>query len=312
MTTVTAEPTTKPPEEPGLKANAIGFLDSLVIGLASTAPAYTLAAIIGSIVVIVGVQAPAALLLSFVPMFLIAGAFFYMNRADPDAGTTFSWVTRTLRAVDRLDRRLGGLRHRDPRHRLARGRRRPLHVPALRLGLGRRLQGRGHGARHRDHRRHDRHLHPGDGALGADPERDDHRAGRRAPSLRCRRPVEGVGRRRPCRLDRARGFLVQPVQHRGRRRPRERPAPRGLRLLGVGVVGQPLRGDVEQPARPRPCGPDEHRRPGRHLRLGGDGRRGLRGPRAGGRVRRRRRDPRDALAATCSGRPGTSSSSSRS
>lgn len=27
-------------------------------------------------------------------MFLIAGAFFYMNRADPDAGTTFSWVTR--------------------------------------------------------------------------------------------------------------------------------------------------------------------------------------------------------------------------
>ena len=46
--------------------------------------------------VIVGVQAPAALLASFVPMFLIAGAFFYMNRADRDAGTTFSWVTRTL------------------------------------------------------------------------------------------------------------------------------------------------------------------------------------------------------------------------
>ncbi len=45
---------------------------------------------------VVGVQAPAALLASFVPMFLIAGAFFYMNRADPDAGTTFSWVTRAL------------------------------------------------------------------------------------------------------------------------------------------------------------------------------------------------------------------------
>jgi amino acid transporter len=46
--------------------------------------------------VIVALQAPAALLVSFVPMFLIAGAFFYMNRADPDAGTTFSWVTRAL------------------------------------------------------------------------------------------------------------------------------------------------------------------------------------------------------------------------
>jgi amino acid transporter len=85
------------PEGPAtLKPNAIGFLDSLVIGLASTAPAYSLAAVIGSTVVIVGVQAPAALLASFVPMFLIAGAFFYMNRADRDAGTTFSWVTRTL------------------------------------------------------------------------------------------------------------------------------------------------------------------------------------------------------------------------
>ena len=43
-----------------------------------------------------GLQAPAALLTSFIPMFLIAGAFFYMNRADPDAGTTFSWVTRAM------------------------------------------------------------------------------------------------------------------------------------------------------------------------------------------------------------------------
>ena len=83
-------------EQAGLKANAIGFVDALVIGLASTAPAYSLAAVMGSLVVIVGVQAPAALLASFIPMFFIAAAFYYMNRADPDAGTTFSWVTRAL------------------------------------------------------------------------------------------------------------------------------------------------------------------------------------------------------------------------
>ncbi len=41
-------------------------------------------------------QAPAALLTSFVPMFFIATAFYYMNRACPDCGTTFSWVTRAL------------------------------------------------------------------------------------------------------------------------------------------------------------------------------------------------------------------------
>ncbi len=80
----------------GLKANSIGFLDGLAIGLDSTAPAYSLAAVLGSIVVIAGVQAPAVLLVSFVPMFLIAGAFFYMNKADQDCGTCFSWVTRAM------------------------------------------------------------------------------------------------------------------------------------------------------------------------------------------------------------------------
>jgi len=80
----------------GLKSNAIGFLDALIIGLASTAPAYSLAAVIGLVVVTAGAQAPAVLLASFVPMFFIAAAFFYMNRADQDCGTTFSWVTRAM------------------------------------------------------------------------------------------------------------------------------------------------------------------------------------------------------------------------
>jgi amino acid transporter len=79
-----------------LEHDAIGFREALAVGLASTAPAYSLAAVIGTVTIIVGFQAPGALLASFVPMFLIAGAFFYMNRADQDAGTTFSWVTRAL------------------------------------------------------------------------------------------------------------------------------------------------------------------------------------------------------------------------
>lgn len=80
----------------GLKQGAIGFWDGLAIGLDSTAPAYSLAAVLGSMVVIAGVKAPALLLVSFVPMLLIAGAFYYMNRADQDCGTTFSWVTRAM------------------------------------------------------------------------------------------------------------------------------------------------------------------------------------------------------------------------
>ena len=82
--------------EKGLAKNAIGFLDGLAIGINSTAPAYSLAAVLGSVVVAVGVKAPGVLLVSFIPMFLTAAAFYFMNRADPDCGTTFSWVTRTL------------------------------------------------------------------------------------------------------------------------------------------------------------------------------------------------------------------------
>ena len=36
-------------EQPALKAGAIGFLDAMVIGLAATSPAYSLAAVIGAI-----------------------------------------------------------------------------------------------------------------------------------------------------------------------------------------------------------------------------------------------------------------------
>ena len=87
---------TAPHTPTGLKAGAIGFVDALVIGLASTSPAYSLAAVIGPIVALVGVYAPGVLLASFVPMLLIASAFYFLNRVDQDCGTTFSWVTRAM------------------------------------------------------------------------------------------------------------------------------------------------------------------------------------------------------------------------
>ena len=79
----------------GLKSDALGFMSNLVIGVASTAPAYSLAATLGFIVVIqgVGVKAPAVLLVSFVPIFLVSLGYRYLNKADPDAGTTFAWTS---------------------------------------------------------------------------------------------------------------------------------------------------------------------------------------------------------------------------
>jgi amino acid transporter len=80
----------------GLKGGALGFVSGVVIGVASTAPGYSLAASLGLVAVAVGFQAPAIMLLAFVPMLFIAAAYYYLNRADPDCGTTFSWVTRAM------------------------------------------------------------------------------------------------------------------------------------------------------------------------------------------------------------------------
>jgi amino acid transporter len=82
--------------EKGLKKNAIGFASSVVIGVASTAPGYSLAATLGFVAAAVALQSPAILLVSFVPMFLVAAGYYYMNKADPDCGTSFSWVTAAM------------------------------------------------------------------------------------------------------------------------------------------------------------------------------------------------------------------------
>jgi amino acid transporter len=84
--------------EKGLKSGALGYLSNLVIGVASTAPAYSLAATLGFVTAVAGMgfHAPAVMLVSFIPMLLIASAYYYMNKADPDCGTSFTWVTRAL------------------------------------------------------------------------------------------------------------------------------------------------------------------------------------------------------------------------
>jgi amino acid transporter len=88
--------------EKGLKTGALGLVSSIVVGMASTAPAYSLAASLGFVVAtqngdgIVGVKAPSIMLLAFVPMFFIAIAYQQLNKAEPDCGTTFTWATRAF------------------------------------------------------------------------------------------------------------------------------------------------------------------------------------------------------------------------
>ncbi|HUK63700.1 MAG TPA: amino acid permease, partial [Dongiaceae bacterium] len=84
------------PLEKGLKTGALGFVSSLVIGVASTAPGYSVAASLGVVAASVATQSPAVMWLAFLPMLGIAFSYYAMNRVDPDCGTTFTWVTRSM------------------------------------------------------------------------------------------------------------------------------------------------------------------------------------------------------------------------
>ncbi|MBB3602395.1 amino acid transporter [Mycolicibacterium sp. BK556] len=88
-------------ESKGLKGGALGLVSSIVVGMASTAPAYSLAATLGLIVasggaLLAGVKAPAIVLVAFIPMYMIAVAYQELNKAEPDCGTTFTWASRAF------------------------------------------------------------------------------------------------------------------------------------------------------------------------------------------------------------------------
>src|ERR1700749_1808875 len=95
----TAEESVRPAEEQidkGLKGGALGLGSSVVMGGASTAPAYSLAATLGFIVAAVGLGSPIVAALAFVPMLLTSIGYSELNKADPDCGSTFTWAARAF------------------------------------------------------------------------------------------------------------------------------------------------------------------------------------------------------------------------
>jgi amino acid transporter len=95
----TTEPQLQPMEQTvnkGLKGGALGLISSTVIATASVAPAYSIAATLGFVVLAVGLKAPAVAVLAFVPMILTSSGYSELNKADPDCGTTFTWATRAF------------------------------------------------------------------------------------------------------------------------------------------------------------------------------------------------------------------------
>ena len=84
------------PVDKGLKSGALGLVLTTVMGVASTAPAYSLAATLGFIVAVVGLGSPIVAVIAFIPIFLTSIGYSELNKADPDCGTTFTWATRAF------------------------------------------------------------------------------------------------------------------------------------------------------------------------------------------------------------------------
>ncbi len=66
--------------EKGLKPGALGLVSSIVMGVASTAPAYSLAATLGFIVAVVGLGSPIVAVIAFIPIFLTSIGYSELNK----------------------------------------------------------------------------------------------------------------------------------------------------------------------------------------------------------------------------------------
>src|SRR5205085_169822 len=80
----------------GLRTGIIGLLGSTVLGVVQTAPAYSIAVTLAFLAAAVGLPSPAALLLGFGPIFCMTVAEREFVAREPDAGTVFVWVGKSL------------------------------------------------------------------------------------------------------------------------------------------------------------------------------------------------------------------------
>ena len=74
----------------GLRAGALGLPGGLAIGVASATPASSL------LLVVIVPGAAGLVVLALIPVIMLGSAFYYLNRADPDCGQTFSWSSRAF------------------------------------------------------------------------------------------------------------------------------------------------------------------------------------------------------------------------
>ena len=80
----------------GLRKGSVSLIGAVAIGLAATAPAYSLTGALGHGVDEAGYQMPIVFILAVIPMYFIALAYKHLTDAAPDAGTVFTWGSKAI------------------------------------------------------------------------------------------------------------------------------------------------------------------------------------------------------------------------
>src|SRR5216684_1152562 len=79
-----------------LEPDAIGVAQDTVIGMASSAPAGTMAAVLASLAFTSAYSGGLIILLTAVPMLIIANAYRRLNMWNANCGASFEWVGRAI------------------------------------------------------------------------------------------------------------------------------------------------------------------------------------------------------------------------
>lgn len=92
------EPPVPPPlrAEASLHGDALGLAESVIMGVAGSGPAYSVAASTAALVGTVGILAPASLLYCGLIMFGVVFAFRHLNRMEVNAGASYTWVGKVF------------------------------------------------------------------------------------------------------------------------------------------------------------------------------------------------------------------------
>lgn len=79
-----------------LRANSLSFIESIVMGIAGSAPGYTIAVTTAALIGTAGFLSPGSLIIFAIPMLGIAVAYKALTRRMVNAGAAYDWTTRVF------------------------------------------------------------------------------------------------------------------------------------------------------------------------------------------------------------------------